>query len=158
MSVKLLTEHHLEFQSLKGDCRGSSESALVKMPHCWKSHVTAHILSVYIAYLLKMMLYNCVQLSGGSTFVSLMMMEIGRLSVCLIEVSTVSWKIFFICDATWEEIIIRVQVRVLTEALSQRDGSFENPKHTTLQMVYDSAIRYIPNRYHFLTNSNFFKH
>ena len=43
MSVKLLTEHHLEFLSLKGDGRGSSESTLVKMPHCWKSRVTAHL-------------------------------------------------------------------------------------------------------------------
>ena len=41
MIVKLLTEHHLEFLSLKGGCRGSYESALVKMPHCWKSHATA---------------------------------------------------------------------------------------------------------------------
>ena len=31
MIVKLLTEHHLECLSLKGGCRGSSESALVKM-------------------------------------------------------------------------------------------------------------------------------
>ena len=31
MSVKLLTEHRLEFVSLKG---GSSESTLVKMRHC----------------------------------------------------------------------------------------------------------------------------
>ena len=44
MNVKLLTEHHLEFLSLKGGCTGSSESTLVKMPHCWKSHVTAQIL------------------------------------------------------------------------------------------------------------------
>ena len=43
MIVKLLTEHHLEFLSLKGGCRGSSESTLVKMPHCWKSHVAAHM-------------------------------------------------------------------------------------------------------------------
>ena len=43
MSVKLLTEHHLEFLSLKGGCRGSPESTLVKMPHCWKSYVTAHM-------------------------------------------------------------------------------------------------------------------
>ena len=43
MSVKLLTEHHLEFLGLKGDCTGSSESIHVKMPHCWKSHVMAHI-------------------------------------------------------------------------------------------------------------------
>ena len=28
MTVKLLTEHHLEFLSLKGGCTGSSESTL----------------------------------------------------------------------------------------------------------------------------------
>ena len=43
MIVKLLTEHHLEFLSLKGGCRGSSESTLVKMPHFWKSHALAHL-------------------------------------------------------------------------------------------------------------------
>ena len=31
MIVKLLTEHHLELLSLKGGCRGFSESTLVKM-------------------------------------------------------------------------------------------------------------------------------
>ena len=41
MIVKLLTEHHLEFLSLKCGCRGSSESTHVKMPHCWKSHALA---------------------------------------------------------------------------------------------------------------------
>ena len=40
MTLKLLTEYHLEFLSLKGGCTDLSESALVKMPHCWKSHVT----------------------------------------------------------------------------------------------------------------------
>ena len=43
MSIKLLTEHYLEFLSLKGDCTGSSDSTLVKMPYCWKSRVTAHM-------------------------------------------------------------------------------------------------------------------
>ena len=43
MIVKLLTEHHLEVLSLKGGCSGSSESTLVKMPHCWKSHVAAQM-------------------------------------------------------------------------------------------------------------------
>ena len=43
MTIKLLTEHHLEFLSLKGGCTGLPESTLVKMPHCWKSHVTAHM-------------------------------------------------------------------------------------------------------------------
>ena len=48
MSVKLLTEHHLEFLSLKGGCRGSSEYTHVKMPYCWKSHATAHLLCWYL--------------------------------------------------------------------------------------------------------------
>ena len=42
MTVKLLTEHHLEFLSLTGGCTGLSESTLVKMPQCWKSDATAH--------------------------------------------------------------------------------------------------------------------
>ena len=45
MIVKLPTGHHLDFVSSKGGCRGSSESTHVKMPHCWKSHATAHLLS-----------------------------------------------------------------------------------------------------------------
>ena len=43
MIVKLLTEHHLEFLSLKGGYRGSSETTHVKIPHCWKSHAAAHL-------------------------------------------------------------------------------------------------------------------
>ena len=46
MSVKILTEHHLEFLSSTGGCTGSSECTLVKMPHCWKSRVAAHIICV----------------------------------------------------------------------------------------------------------------
>ena len=42
MSVKLLSEHHLEFLSLKGGCTCSPEPTLVKMPHCWKSNAAAH--------------------------------------------------------------------------------------------------------------------
>ena len=48
MSVKILAEHDLEFLSLKGGCTGSSKSTLVKMPHCWKSHVTTQLLSFFI--------------------------------------------------------------------------------------------------------------
>ena len=44
MTVKLLTEHDLEFLTLTEGCTGSSESTHVKMPHCWKSHVTAHLI------------------------------------------------------------------------------------------------------------------
>ena len=46
MIVKLLTEHHLEFLSLNEGCPCSSESTLVKMKHCWKSQVMAHIITL----------------------------------------------------------------------------------------------------------------
>ena len=45
MTVKLPTEHHLEFLSLTGGCTGLSESTLLKIPHCRKSHVMAQIVS-----------------------------------------------------------------------------------------------------------------
>ena len=35
------------FLNLKGGCTDSSESTLVKMPHCWKSHVTAHLVKIH---------------------------------------------------------------------------------------------------------------
>ena len=41
MCVKLLTEHYLDFLSLKGFGTGLSESTLVKMSNCWKSHALA---------------------------------------------------------------------------------------------------------------------
>ena len=50
MSVKLLTKHTLEFLSLKGGFKGSSESTLVKMPLCWKPHVKAQLFSFDLAY------------------------------------------------------------------------------------------------------------
>ena len=32
-----------EYAALKRGCTGSSESTLVKMPHCWKSHAAAQL-------------------------------------------------------------------------------------------------------------------
>ena len=43
MIVKLLTEHHLEFLSLKGGCRGSSET----------THVKCHIVGNLMHWLIK---------------------------------------------------------------------------------------------------------
>ena len=45
MSFKQLTAHHLEFLSLTGGCTGSSESTLVKIPHCRKSHTVKPVLN-----------------------------------------------------------------------------------------------------------------
>ena len=49
MIVKLLTEHYLEFLSLKGSCTGSSESTLVKMSNCWNSHAAAQIINIELS-------------------------------------------------------------------------------------------------------------
>ena len=54
MSDKLLSEHYLEFLSIKGGCTGSFESTLVKMSHCWKSHVTAQM--VYLIDMSKVVI------------------------------------------------------------------------------------------------------
>ena len=62
MSVKLLTEHHLELLSLKGGCTGSSESSLFKIPYCWKSHVAAHIHLLDLKYLTS---YQFPHIPGG---------------------------------------------------------------------------------------------
>ena len=43
MIVKLLTDYQLEFLSIEEGCRGSSESTLVEMSNCWKSHTVAHL-------------------------------------------------------------------------------------------------------------------
>ena len=43
VNIKLLNEHNLEFLSLKEGYTGSFESIHVKMPHCWKPHVAAHL-------------------------------------------------------------------------------------------------------------------
>ena len=45
LNCELLTKQHLEFLSLTGGCRGTSESTLVKIPHCWKSHAMAQNLN-----------------------------------------------------------------------------------------------------------------
>ena len=56
--VKLLTEHHLEFLSLTSGCSGSSESTLVKMSNCWKSHAGAHMVYLFT----RLMLWSGLQL------------------------------------------------------------------------------------------------
>ena len=48
ISVKLPTGHHLIFLSITGGCTGSSESTLVKIPHCWRSHVAANMYFSFI--------------------------------------------------------------------------------------------------------------
>ena len=53
MIVKLLTEHHLEFLSLKGGFRCSSESTPVKLSNYWKSHAAAQFFQIVVMLLIK---------------------------------------------------------------------------------------------------------
>ena len=58
MTVKLLPKHDMEFLSLKGGYTGLSESTLIKMSHCLKSHVGAHM---YCCNLRQVqMMINCI--------------------------------------------------------------------------------------------------
>ena len=43
MIAELLPEHQLEFLRLKGGGTGLYESTHVIVPHCWKTHVMAHM-------------------------------------------------------------------------------------------------------------------
>ena len=76
MIVKLLSEHNLEFLSLKGSCRGSSESTLVKMSNCWKSHALAQLIWLHgsnslkrlrLFYFLQIGLFNVFPIVCGSS-------------------------------------------------------------------------------------------
>ena len=58
MTVKLLTEHYLQFLRLKGGFTGSSESTLERMPHCWKSHVPARITFLYAQNVLCLIIFT----------------------------------------------------------------------------------------------------
>ena len=41
--LKIRRSKVTDYAALKGGRTGSSESTHVKKPHCWKSHVAAHI-------------------------------------------------------------------------------------------------------------------
>ena len=72
MTVKLLIEQHLEFLSFKGVCTGLSDSTLLKIPHCLKSHVMAYIIlhyihqhSIFDCSVANQQLFSCMQFYIG---------------------------------------------------------------------------------------------
>ena len=79
MNIKLLTEHHLEFLSLKMGCRGLSNSTLVKMPYYWKSHVMAQI---FINRTLYKCNYSIVERAPGKFPITAVTTEPIRSSLC----------------------------------------------------------------------------
>ena len=50
MSVKLLSEHHLEVFSLKGGCIGTSESATLLEITCYASYIDVEKYYMYATY------------------------------------------------------------------------------------------------------------
>ena len=81
MIVKLLTEHHLGFLSLKGGCRGSSKSTHVKMPYCWKSHVTAHIFFLHMSA--RRWLHDDNFFANDSSFIWLLLSKLKLPDLCI---------------------------------------------------------------------------
>ena len=75
MIVKLLTEHHLEFLSLKGGYTGSSESTLIKMSNCWKSHAAAHI---YLYICTKITFYGFIDTAALTFFQNYLMIYLPK--------------------------------------------------------------------------------
>ena len=67
MTVKLLTEHQLEYLNLKIGCTCSYESTLVKMSYCWKSHDV--VLNMHRSYC---MIFISSTVSDGMVFVIVM--------------------------------------------------------------------------------------
>ena len=57
MTVKLLAEQHSKVLSLKRGCSDSTEFIHVKIPHCWKSHVTAPVCAVWSDQLTYSLIY-----------------------------------------------------------------------------------------------------
>ena len=102
MTVKLQTEHHLEFLCLKGGCTGSSESTQVKMPHCWKSHITAQIFTA-----LQIWSY----ISGPEKYFSLFYVS--------------AWKfIYRIIHSGWSQAWIFMMERVKMTCLRVKYGNY----------------------------------
>ena len=95
-TVKLPTEQNLEFLSLTGGCTVSSESTLVKMPHCWKSSVMAHLFSDYLKTVyhlsLKLLMFCKHNASFKSEFLKLRLFYLllyNKRVIVLISVNTV---------------------------------------------------------------------
>ena len=63
MIIKILIEYHLEFLSLKGGCRGSSESTFVKMSNCWKSHFSANFCVLSSLAFKRVSFFVCIPVS-----------------------------------------------------------------------------------------------
>ena len=104
MIVTLLTEHHLEFLSLKGGCRGSFESTHVKMPHCWKSHALAHMFC-FVFVLVFFKFFNLLEINVVPDQEAAEACSSLHMSKCRIVGNLMHWLIcflFFFCACLFQ--------------------------------------------------------
>ena len=80
MTVKLLSEQHLEFLSLKEAAQAPLSLSLVIILLCWKSYVTAHMQLPSGARdlkfgpnLIKMLIYVCMSRVGSGKSIGILM-------------------------------------------------------------------------------------
>ena len=97
-SLKLLTEHCLECLNFKGGCTGSPESTLVKMTHCLKSHVMAH-LSMCDGDVEDLPIKILIPLFTGENFIMLKSTKIFPNTVENSKgINTVKWVIIYVLE------------------------------------------------------------
>ena len=105
MSVKLLTEHHLKFLG-----SGSSESTLIKMPHCWKSHVTAHILMHCYILMIAFKLY--ITITDSAFYFCRYTCQVGQSVTCLTADPGVASSIM-----AWSHTLVDIDHGIISKAI-----------------------------------------
>ena len=93
MTVQLLSKQHLEFLSLAGGCTGLSESTFVKMPHCWKSHVTPHDFVIFRFSLLALGLEQFKAFRSGRDLIQQLLLPTKSRKQLSIRIKNLSAKV-----------------------------------------------------------------
>ena len=142
MSVKLLTEHHLGFLSLEGGCTGSSESTLVKIPHCWKSHVAAHLtlpwsVSALICFfLLSIFFLLSLWLFLPSVFLICFYFSLSIFLICLLFILLLLWSVLVLSSVTEISRKCSIQGTKIFQYCTRPAGRVINNFHSSCKHMY----------------------
>ena len=111
MTLRLLTEHHLEFLRLKGGRTGSLESSLVKlkMPHCWKSNEITRLYTFN-----KTIAFHAVCVSGKYVYYTILVI------LTLVMLTSLEIVLFLIW---W---CLNVQMTLSAQSYVRTDGTLEH--------------------------------
>ena len=108
----------LNILCLKKGCTGSSESTLVKMPHCWKYYVAAHLLCVRAA-----MARLCLHLSKCHIVENIML----RLTYCVWE------QLWLVCVYTCQNATL---LKICCGSLIVCESSYGSSVSTLVKMPH----------------------